>query len=69
MISPHATCLPPRTPSATSHRINAQSSTEITRPICLGGLVSTVAMASFSSVVGMRQRNSVFRSSMMASAR
>jgi hypothetical protein len=26
-------------------------------------------MASFSSVVGMRQRNSVFRSSMMASAR
>ena len=27
------------TPSATSRRINAQSSTEITHPICLGGLV------------------------------
>jgi hypothetical protein len=27
------------TPSATSRRIRAQSSTEITHPICLGGLV------------------------------
>ena len=27
------------TPSATSRRISAQSSTEITHPICLGGLV------------------------------
>jgi hypothetical protein len=27
------------TPSATSRRINAQSSTEITQPICLGGLI------------------------------
>lgn len=27
------------TPSATSRRINAQYSTEITHPICLGGLV------------------------------
>ena len=27
------------TPSATSRRIKAQSSTEITHPICLGGLV------------------------------
>jgi hypothetical protein len=26
------------TPSATSRRINAQSSTEITHPICMGGL-------------------------------
>jgi hypothetical protein len=39
------------TPSATSRRINAQSSTEITHPICLGGPFPTVAMASFSSVV------------------
>jgi hypothetical protein len=27
------------TPSATSRRISAQSSTEITHPICLGGLI------------------------------
>ena len=38
------------TPSATSRRTNAQSSTEITQPICRGGLVSTAAMASISSV-------------------
>jgi hypothetical protein len=33
-----ATC-PHGTPSATSRRINTQSSTKITHPICLGGLV------------------------------
>jgi hypothetical protein len=31
--------LSPRNPSATSRLINAQSSTEITHPICLGGLI------------------------------
>jgi hypothetical protein len=35
------------TPSGTSRLINAQSSIEITHPISLGGLVSTVAMAYF----------------------
>ena len=39
------------TPSATSRRIRAQSSTEITHPICLGSLVfERVATASLSSV-------------------